>query len=96
VSEYDFNFPQAQNTNAAMNNATRQLQEILENLDSEVRTSLARWESDARDAYNISKAKWTAAANRMPLILASGATALGNVNETLTGAEKFGRNLWQG
>lgn len=51
--------------------AYARVQTITETLQSQLNSSLAQWSGSARDAYNVARAKWTAAEQNMQSVLAS-------------------------
>jgi WXG100 family type VII secretion target len=79
-----------------MAGVTRSIQNQLVELDSQVRGSLQEWTSDAREAYNVSKATWDAAAAKLPEALSRAEHALGEITSSYNQAEKAGANMWSG
>lgn len=94
MSEYQFNFALADETRDNMAMITNRIHTLLEDLNSEVQTSLANWESGARDAYNAAKAEWDAAAARMPAALGRAEVALSSISDGYLRVEHYGVDLW--
>jgi WXG100 family type VII secretion target len=72
----------------------QQIQGQLEELDSATRVHLAEWTSNARDAYNVAKAKWDAAAAQMVVQAQNAQNSLGQITDTYANAEYQGLGLW--
>ncbi|MEU6220129.1 hypothetical protein ABZ845_21820 [Streptomyces sp. NPDC047022] len=72
------------------------LRTTLTELDEAARGSLAHWTKDAREAYNVAKAKWDAAAKQMPIQAKMAAEGLTHIHHAYGQGEKFGVDLWNG
>lgn len=96
MPQYQFNFAMADATRDNMAAITRNLQTMLQDLDTQVRSSLQEWTSDARLAYDQSKAKWDAAAARMPEALVRAETTLQEISGGYLRAEHTGTQMWGG
>ncbi|MGH3431425.1 MAG: WXG100 family type VII secretion target [Thermocrispum sp.] len=94
MTRYTFDFTMAEAVAGHMAQITKQIQTMLEDLHSEVQGSLAEWESSAREAYNVAKAEWDAAAARMPDALAKGQAALTQISGGYSQVETHGVNMW--
>jgi WXG100 family type VII secretion target len=96
VPTYTFNFSLAEGTCSDMSTITSNIQNMLTDLEQEVQGSLQEWTSDARDAYNVSKAKWDAAAAKMPEALGRAQNALTEISSGYSQVERAGGNMWGG
>jgi uncharacterized protein YukE len=78
MSTYAFHL--AEGTCADMSAITADLQRLLVDLSREVEDGLHEWTPEARHAYQASKAKWEAAAAKMPETLSRAQTALTEIS----------------
>ena len=92
--EYTFDFNMADGVRDHMATATKNIISMLENLHNEVSTSLANWESGARDQYNQAKTEWDAAAAQMPQSLGQAESALSEISSGYLQVEHWGANRW--
>jgi len=95
MSQYQFNFALADETRDNMAMVTNRIHSLLEDLNAEVQTSLANWESGARDEYNAAKLEWDAAAARMPAALGRAEVALASISDGYLRVEHYGMDLWR-
>ena len=72
----------------------RSIQALLADLDDSTKMNLAEWTSSARDAYNVAKAKWDAAAAQMVVQANNAQNSLGQINDSYAQAEFQGLGLW--
>jgi uncharacterized protein YukE len=84
VPTYTFNFSLAEGTCSDMASITSSIHAMLTDLEQEVQGSLPEWTTEARDAYNVSKAKWDAAAAKMPEALGRVQLALAEISGSPT------------
>lgn len=96
MANYQFSFPLADATRDNMANITIRIQEMLKQLDENVRGSIQEWTSDAREAYNVSKAKWDGAAARMPYCLQRAEVTLNEISQGYLKVEHTGTDMWNG
>ena len=96
MTQYDFSFSAADATRDQMAAITLRMQAMLQELDNNVKGSLQQWTSAARDQYNISQAKWNAAANEMPKCLNRAELALNEISNGYLRVEHTGVNMWSG
>jgi len=94
--QYTFDFTMADGVRDHMATITKSIISMLENLHSEVSTSLASWESGAREQYNQAKAEWDAAAAQMPQSLGQAETALSEISNGYLQVEHYGAGRWLG
>jgi uncharacterized protein YukE len=73
-------FRLAEGTCGDMSAITADVQRMLVDLEDGVGGDLAEWTPEARDAYNASKAKWEAAAAKMPEALSRAQAALAEIS----------------
>ncbi|GAA1909017.1 WXG100 family type VII secretion target [Streptantibioticus ferralitis] len=95
MTSYQVSLEQMDFVKGEMDSITKQIQQTLSDLDDGAKQRLAEWSSDARDAYNVAKAKWDAAAADMQNQLATATVAVGNIGEYYTSGEKYGVSLWE-
>lgn len=94
--QYTFDFTMADSVRDHMATTTKNIISMLENLHNEVSTSLASWESGAREEYNRAKTEWDAAAARMPQSLGQAELALSEISGGYLQVEHWGANRWMG
>jgi uncharacterized protein YukE len=95
MTQYTFDFNVAEAVQDQMASITSQIQSMLADLESQVANSIADWNSPyARDAYNVAKQKWDAAAAQMPAALAQAQQALTSISGVLQGVESRGVQMW--
>ncbi|MGW7578910.1 WXG100 family type VII secretion target [Streptomyces sp. NPDC054765] len=94
MTTYQVSLEQMSFVEGEMQTIARQIQQTLSELEASSKSSLAHWSSDARDAYNIAKAKWDEAAAAMQQQSAEAAKGLGTIGEYYNSGEKYGVNLW--
>ncbi|MBY8886056.1 WXG100 family type VII secretion target [Streptomyces sp. PTM05] len=95
MTTYSVSHQQMQYVGGEMETITRNIQSTLTNLDDAAKQNLAQWSSDARDAYNVAKAKWDAAAAQMQHQAQTATQALGTIDGYYTSGEKYGVSLWE-
>ena len=94
MTTYQVSLDQMEFVGGEMDTITKQIQRTLQELDDGSKQSLSQWSSDARDAYNVAKAKWDAAAAAMQAQAAAATQALGHIDNYYTSGEKYGVSLW--
>ncbi|MDT7726520.1 MAG: hypothetical protein QOI21_3096 [Actinomycetota bacterium] len=94
MATYKFNFQQADVVRDDMAAITKNIQNMLTDLDSQVRGSLQEWTSDARESYDASKLKWDAAAAKMPEALGRAEMALAEISNGYLQVEHTGAGMW--
>ncbi|MFI0351773.1 WXG100 family type VII secretion target [Actinomadura sp. 9N407] len=75
-------------------NVLKQYQQIIETLDTQVRTHLAEWDGDARSAYEMKSREWKAASQRMSTAVSGMGRSIGDAHDIHLGAEKINTALW--
>lgn len=78
MSTYAFRL--AEGTCGDMSAITADIQRMLADLGHEVEGGLDEWTPEAREAYHASKAKWEAAAAKMPEALSRAEAALAEIS----------------
>lgn len=94
MATYTVNMSNVQEVAAQMGVIAQHIQNLLVDLDDGSKQNLAEWTSDARDAYNIAKAKWDAAASQMVDQANRAQNSLGQINDSYANAEYQGLGLW--
>jgi WXG100 family type VII secretion target len=77
-----------------MGRISSNIQGILANLDNGTAQNLSEWTSAARDAYNVAKAKWDAAAQDMVAQAGNAQASLAAIGDNYQTAEQRGAALW--
>ena len=95
MTSYQVSLEQMAFVEGEMQSITAKVQSTLSDLDDASKQHLAEWNSDARDAYNLAKAKWDAAATEMAAQLGKATSAVANIGEYYTSGEKYGTSLWE-
>ncbi|MFG2828506.1 WXG100 family type VII secretion target [Streptomyces sp. NPDC048434] len=96
MTTYSVSHNQMEFVGGEMDDINRLIQDTLTNLNDTAQQSLAQWESGARDAYNIAKAKWDAAAQQMHQQAMTARKSLGEIDGLYTQGEKYGVSLFEG
>ena len=89
-----FNFQIADSVRDNMAACTRALLDQLHDLDTMARNSLASWDGAAREAYEAHKAKWDAAAAKMPEALGRTESALNKISGGYLQVEHYAQGRW--
>ncbi|MCX4428687.1 WXG100 family type VII secretion target [Streptomyces mirabilis] len=95
MATYEVSFSQMEFVAGEMDTITKNIQEMIRNLDDSSKQRLAEWSSDARQTYNVAKAKWDAAAEVMQVQAQKATASLGTITEHYVHGEKYGMNLWE-
>ncbi|MEU8718385.1 WXG100 family type VII secretion target [Streptomyces sp. NPDC048663] len=95
MATYEVSFSQMEFVAGEMQTITKNLRQMISNLDDSSKQRLAEWDSDARQTYNIAKAKWDRAAEAMEQQAAVATSSLGTITEHYMHGEKYGVNLWE-
>ncbi|MGW2637359.1 WXG100 family type VII secretion target [Streptomyces sp. NPDC001348] len=95
MATYEVSFSQMEFVAGEMQTITKNLQEMISNLDDSSKQRLHEWSSDARQTYNAAKAKWDAAAEEMQRQAGMATSSLGTITEHYVHGEKYGVNLWE-
>ena len=94
MTNYTVNLSNVQEVADQMGVLAGKISGALSLLESELQSTLADWTSDARDAYNVAKAKWDAAAAEMPQQAARAQSSLSQIHDAYANAEYQGLGLW--
>jgi WXG100 family type VII secretion target len=94
MATYTVNMSNVQEVVAEMGSISTYIQGLLEDLDNGTLQNLAEWTSSARDAYNVAKAKWDAAAADMSQQAKNAQMSLSSINDNYANAEFQGLGLW--
>lgn len=73
-----------------MQSASRSLQNIVDELNTTLKSNLADWDDDAKNAYNAAQAKWNAASANMWTQLNASEQALTSIMQGYTRATNSG------
>ncbi|MFI6444303.1 WXG100 family type VII secretion target [Kitasatospora sp. NPDC050543] len=77
-----------------MHAITQKINQTLAQLESQAKTHLAEWTSDAQQTYQQVKAQWDAAAADMTAKSDAAVSMLGTINEFYANGERQGVQLW--
>lgn len=91
---YSVSMSNVQEVAAEMGAISSRIQALLSDLDNGTRQNLAEWTSSARDAYNLAKARWDAAAADMSAQAARAQASLSSITDNYARAEYQGLGLW--
>ena len=91
---YAFNFQIADSVRDTMAAYTKAMLDQLDDLDAMARHSLANWDGPAREAYVVHKAKWDAAAAKMPEALGRAESALNEISGGYLKVEHYAQGMW--
>jgi WXG100 family type VII secretion target len=94
MATYTVNMSNVQEVVQEMGAISTYIQGLLEDLDNGTLQNLAEWTSSARDAYNVAKAKWDAAAADMSQQARNAQMSLSSINDNYANAEFQGLGLW--
>jgi WXG100 family type VII secretion target len=94
MATYTVNMSNVQEVAAEMGAISQRISSLLEDLDNGSKQNLAEWTSSARDAYNVCKAKWDAAAADMAVQAVNAQNSLGSITDNYANAEYQGLGLW--
>jgi WXG100 family type VII secretion target len=94
MATYTVNMSNVQEVVSEMGSIATYIQGLLEDLDNGTLQNLAEWTSSARDAYNVAKAKWDAAAADMSQQATNAQMSLSSINDNYANAEFQGLGLW--
>ncbi len=72
------------------------LQSEVSSLESQLRSSLSRWDGSAQQAYYQAQAQWNAAMANMAQVLSQLGAAIGTANSNYMNAESRNTALWSG
>ncbi|QFZ18577.1 WXG100 family type VII secretion target [Saccharothrix syringae] len=96
MTTYTFDQRIADQARDQMADVTKMLKTELESMHQQVLTTLRDWDGPSKDQYTIAKAKWDAAADRMPHSLNSAEVALANITNGYLKVEHTGVNAFGG
>jgi len=94
VSDYRFDFNQADATLFDMNAANQQLQGALHDMEQSVEKSMADWTGPAREQYAVSKAIWHQSANEMATALQQARATLLQISDNYGTTEQRQAAIW--
>jgi WXG100 family type VII secretion target len=94
MATYTVNMGNVQEVAAEMGSIANYISGLLEELDNGTMQNLSEWTSSARDAYNVAKAKWDAAAADMSVQASNAQNSLGSINDNYANAEYQGLGIW--
>ncbi|MEV6694844.1 WXG100 family type VII secretion target [Micromonospora sp. NPDC051196] len=96
MSNFTFNFAQAQATLENVAGINRRIEQTLDELETDVERSLDGWESeDAKSAYQAAKLRWDQAARQMNGFLESARRALTSVADEYSSSNTSARAKWE-
>ena len=94
MSNYRFNFTQADATLTDMNNINQRIKNALLEMESNVERTLADWTGAAQEQYKVSKAAWNAAANEMSIHLDTARSTLLSISDNYGTTEQRAAQIW--
>lgn len=75
--------------------ASRNIAIVLEELERESKLLQSQWTGDARDAYRVAHAQWTAAQQAMNTVLRELTRRLANTNQYSIDASTSATHIWE-
>ncbi|MGM1060043.1 WXG100 family type VII secretion target [Saccharothrix sp. Mg75] len=96
MTNYTFDPRQADQARDVMADVTMRLRTELENMHQQVLSTLQEWDGPSKDQYSVAKAKWDAAARRMPHSLHTAEVALEQITQGYLRVEHTGVNAFGG
>lgn len=96
MTTYTFDRGMADSVRDEMARVTMQLKTELENMHTQVTTTLADWQDGAKEMYDFAKKEWDEAAGRMPQSLNAAEVALNQITDGYLKIEHTGVNAWGG
>jgi WXG100 family type VII secretion target len=94
VSDYRFDFNQADATLYDMNQINQRIKTALSEMEQSVERSMADWTGAARDQYTVSKAVWDQAANEMTVYLDQARGTLLQISDNYGTTEQRQAAIW--
>lgn len=78
----------------SLRNANKRLTELLDELKGQLNQSLAQWEDNAREAYQIVQVQWEQSAARQNQIIERMPVLLGQISDGYNATEQRNRGVW--
>jgi WXG100 family type VII secretion target len=94
VSNYTFNFQQADAVLHDMNSINGKIKAALEQMEHTVEASLADWTGAAQQQYYVSKAAWNNSANNMTVYLEQARLTLLQISDNYGTTEQRHAQIW--
>ncbi|SDT56314.1 WXG100 family type VII secretion target [Actinoplanes derwentensis] len=94
MSNYTFDFVQADAVLTDMNNINKKIQTSLDEMESTVEASLKEWTGAARDQYYVSKLAWNNAADNMVVYLEQARQTLLTISDNYGTTEQRHAMIW--
>ena len=94
MSNYTFDFVQADAVLTDMNRINGQIQSSLEGMERTVEASLAQWTGAAQELYKVSKLAWNQAADSMVAYLEQARQTLLQISDNYGTTEQRHAKIW--
>lgn len=94
MSNYRFDFSQADSTLYDMNQINTRIKTALADMESQVEATLADWTGVAQQQYYASKQVWNAKANEMTVHLDRARATLGQISDNYGTTEQANARIW--
>ncbi|AGL14099.1 WXG100 family type VII secretion target [Actinoplanes sp. N902-109] len=94
MSNYTFDFAQADAVLSDMNGINTRIKSALEQMEHTVEASLADWTGAAQQQYYVSKAKWNQSANEMTMYLDQARQTLLQISDNYGTTEQRHAQIW--
>ncbi len=94
MSDYRFDFNQADATLYDMNTTNNNITHALADMETNVEKSIQEWTGAARDAYYAAKAQWNQSANDMAMYLQQARTTLLQISDNYGTTEQRATEIW--
>lgn len=94
MSNYTFDFGQADAVLFDINKINNQIKSALAEMEQRVETGLADWTGDAQTQYHVSKAAWRNSANEMSAYLEQARVTLLQISDNYGTTEQRHAQIW--
>ncbi|MGX4655170.1 WXG100 family type VII secretion target [Micromonospora sp. SCSIO 07396] len=94
MSNYRFDFNQADATLYDMNRVNGRISGALDEMERNVERSIEEWSGDARSAYHVAKAEWRSAADEMTVQLEQARRTLLAISDNYGTTEQRHTKIW--
>ena len=94
MSDFRFDFNQADATLYDINQVNQRIKQALTEMESSVEKHIADWTGAAREQYAVSKAVWDQSANEMAVFLDQARLTLLQISENYGSMEQRQASIW--
>ncbi|MFG2006582.1 WXG100 family type VII secretion target [Spirillospora sp. NPDC048911] len=91
---FSTNYATMQQAEALFKNKHKEMTSLLDSLEADLQSGLARWQDDARDAYFEQQGKWDKAAREAAKAVDEFSTAVRTAHDNYKTAENSNTGMW--